>query len=127
MNPLRFVPAEASAFVTTTSAAPSVLDSPVTAVIEVADTSFTSVASTPPMDTATPSAKPDPVIVMAVPPASGPEDGVTVVTATVGAAVAGGDPRTPTADATSAATTTPIRGLNLRGSRSVVIVDELPP
>ncbi len=56
----------------------------VTAVIEVASTTTTLVAATPPIVTLVAPVKFVPVMVIAVPPANGPEDGLTL--AMVGAA-----------------------------------------
>ena len=51
------------------------------AVIDVAEFTVTAVAAPPPNDTVSPAAKFDPVIVTAVPPATGPETGETPPTA----------------------------------------------
>ena len=67
-----------SELVTTTFVAPAV-PAGVVQVIDVAETT-TLVQALPPTVTAAPAAKPVPVIVIAVPPAIGPEDGETEVT-----------------------------------------------
>jgi hypothetical protein len=59
---------------------------PVVAVIEVAETTWTPVAATPPIVTVAPAAKLVPVMVTLVPPASGPRVGE--MAATVGAGIA---------------------------------------
>ena len=68
-------------FVTTTSTAPAPC-APVTAVIDVEETTTTEVAGEPPRATVAPAAKPVPVIVTGVPPAVEPEAGE--IEATVG-------------------------------------------
>ena len=65
--------------VTITSVAPAAC-APVVALIDVADSTTTFVAATPPSDTAAPVAKLLPLMRTAVPPAAGPTDGVTAVT-----------------------------------------------
>ena len=68
-----------SGLVTTTVTAPA-LCAGVVSVIEVALTTITLVAATPPNVTVAPVVKSVPVSVTAVPPADGPEVGLTVVT-----------------------------------------------
>ena len=68
-----------SELVTTTFVAPAV-PAGVVQVIDVAETTVTDVQALPPTVTAAPAAKPVPVIVIAVPPAIGPEDGETEAT-----------------------------------------------
>ena len=72
-------PAVPPGVVTTTSRAPVVDDDDVTAVIVVGLTTTTLVAAAPPTDTTAPARKFAPVIVITVPPASGPSAGVTRV------------------------------------------------
>ena len=73
-----------SGLVTTTVTAPAACAA-VVSVIVVAFTTMTLVAATPPNVTVAPVVKPVPVRVTAVPPADGPEPGLTVVT--VGGAI----------------------------------------
>ena len=68
-----------SRLVTTTVTAPA-LCAGVVSVIEVALTTITFVAATPPTVTVAPAVKSVPVSVTAVPPAAGPDAGLTVVT-----------------------------------------------
>ena len=75
MNPLVCVPLNPlSGLVTTTSAAPRVPDG-VVAVIDVSDATVTPVADPPFTVTVAFDSNPVPVIVIAVPPDVGPEDG----------------------------------------------------
>lgn len=67
----------------TTTFWPPAVPAGVIAVIEVAFTKVTLVAAALPIVTEAPLAKPVPVIVTAVPPASGPEDGEILATVTV--------------------------------------------
>ena len=66
--------------VTATSAAPAVVRSPVTAVMEVLPDTTTPVAGTPPIDTVASLAKPVPLMVMLLPPVVLPLVGETDVT-----------------------------------------------
>jgi len=77
------VPLWPSVLVTTTLTAPAVCAGAV-AVIEVALTTVTFVAEVPPSLTVAPDRKPVPVIVKAVPPATGPDVGATAVTVGAG-------------------------------------------
>ena len=61
--------------VTTTSLVPVVVDAGTVAVIEVVLATTTLVAATPPTVMVAPLTKPDPVIVTAVPPVTGPKLG----------------------------------------------------
>jgi len=72
------VPLWPSGFVTVTAAVPE--PAGVTALIVVLLTTFTAVAALVPTVTVAPTVKPVPVIVMAVPPAAGPDAGATLVT-----------------------------------------------
>ncbi len=74
VKPFARLPLWPSRLVTTTSTAPGACAA-VTAVIEVALTTVTLVAATPPIVTVAPVVKPVPVSVTAVPPAAGPTDG----------------------------------------------------
>ena len=76
------VPLWASVLVTTTLTDPAVCAG-VVAVIDVLPTTFTLVAAVPPRLTVAPARKPVPVMVTAVPPATGPAFGL--IEATVGA------------------------------------------
>src|SRR5262249_59765750 len=82
--PLVNVPLCVSVLVTVTFAAPAACAA-VVAVIVPLSTTVTPVAAVPPMLTAAPVAKPAPPIVISVPPAVGPDAGVTPFT--VGAGV----------------------------------------
>src|SRR3989442_11244625 len=84
VNPLESVPLCASALVTVTLTAPAACAG-VVAVIVVLLTTLTPVAALPPTLTVTPATKFAPVIVTAVPPAVGPEDGATLLTVGAGA------------------------------------------
>jgi hypothetical protein len=79
VNPLVFVPEPVSGFVTTTSRAPAV-PAGVVALSDVELLNTTPVADAPPTVTVAPDWKPVPVIVIDVPPLTGPELGDTVVT-----------------------------------------------
>ena len=78
VNPLARLPLSPLLLVTVTVAAP--LPAGVVAVIEVLLTTVTPVAAVPPKVTVAPAAKFVPVIVTAVPPATGPPFGDTLVT-----------------------------------------------
>jgi len=85
VNAFASAPLCASAFVTATLAAPAACGG-VVAVMVVLLTTVTPVAASPPTLTVAPAANPVPVIVIAVPPAIGPDAGATLPTVGAGAA-----------------------------------------
>src|SRR5438034_10133226 len=84
VNPLESVPLCASALVTVMFTAPAACAG-VVAVIVALFTTLTPVAALPPKLTVAPATKLAPVIVTAVPPTIGPEEGATVLTVGAGA------------------------------------------
>lgn len=92
MNPPVFVPLAPPVLVTTTSNVPAVCAG-VNAVIDESFTTATLDAALPPIETLAPDWNPEPVIVIEVPPAVGPDDGDTVLIVTaVGVGVGVDDP-----------------------------------